>query len=93
MRISEEIHNYTEYLIGEQLAITGIGEKHDHDFISDLCCLVLNQIPPRYVRSDVDLLSYISDNERKELNEMISITLMQAEEFLEQDRREHPRGS
>lgn len=91
MHLPEDIHNYTENLVGEQLRKCGMMDRRDLDFISDLCCLVLNQLPPRYVRSDVDLLSYISDNERHELNEMISKIVDEAEEFLEQDRREQPR--
>ncbi|MGY5452409.1 late competence development ComFB family protein [Agarivorans sp. MS3-6] len=91
MRLSEEIHNFTEFLVGEQLHALNIQKRCDLDTLQDLCCLVLNRLPPRYIRHDVDVLSAISDEERVLLVEKTKVAIEEGLKFLEQDRRKGPR--
>ena len=91
MRLSEEIHNFTEFLLGEQIHALEIHKRYDLDTLQDLCCLVLNRLPPRYIRHDVDVLSAISDAEREQLVEKTKVAIEESLKFLEQDRRQAPR--
>ncbi|WP_427982113.1 late competence development ComFB family protein [Agarivorans sp.] len=91
MRLSEEIHNFTEYLVGEQLHHLEVTKQYDADTLQDLSCLVLNRLPPRYIRHDVDVLSAISDEERAQLVAKTKTAIEDALKFLEQDRRQQPR--
>ena len=40
------------------------GGAADESAIEDIACVALNHLPPRYVRHDVDLIFYMSSEER-----------------------------
>ena len=64
------IHNYYEYLVQEKLkagAWDASLQELDADQISDVACVALNHLPPRYIRHEVDLLFYMAPDEQKEL--------------------------
>ena len=61
----EQVHNYFERLIFEEVA----KRSEDHpeftiDMLSDVACVALNRLPPRYVRHDVDMMFYLTERER-----------------------------
>ncbi len=59
MNISDDIHNYYEKLVMHHFSVAKFDEKYDEDFISDLTCVVLNQLPTRYIRHEVDMAFYL----------------------------------
>ena len=65
----ESIHNYYEKLVIEHIMEHLVGEQQitDQDFLEDVACLALNQLPARYVRHDVDTAFYLSSKERHEM--------------------------
>ncbi len=65
MKLDNDIHNYYEYLVIEHLTHRDVDQ--DPDYIADLCCLVLNQLPPRYIRYQVDMAFYLPKHERIEM--------------------------
>ncbi|WP_432454108.1 MULTISPECIES: late competence development ComFB family protein [unclassified Agarivorans] len=91
MRISEEVHNFTEFLLGEQLIALDVENRCDPERLQDLCCLVLNRLPPRYIRHNVDVLSAISDEERAQLIEKTKLAIEEGLIYLKQDRRQGSR--
>ena len=36
MRLAEDIKNYMETLVEEEIALRGLAEKHDNDYLQDL---------------------------------------------------------
>lgn len=42
-----------------------------HDDLEDMACIALNHLPPKYFRHGVDLLFYMSPEERKALEARI----------------------
>ena len=56
--------------------------------VLDLCCLALNQLPPLYIRSEVDLYSYITDVRRIEMENKVADALTKAYEWLKNDQRQ-----
>ena len=61
----EQVHNYYERLVFEEVARRS--EEHPdftHDMLGDVACVALNRLPARYVRHDVDMMFYMTEQER-----------------------------
>ncbi len=61
----EQVHNYYERLVFEEVARRA--EEHpgfSNDMLGDVACVALNRLPARYVRHDVDLMFYLTEQER-----------------------------
>ena len=62
----DQVHNYFERLVFEEVA--GQAEEHPDftaDMLSDVACVALNRLPARYVRHDVDMMFYLTEQERR----------------------------
>ena len=84
MKLDEDIHNYYEHLILERIEKLGLSESKPIDYIADLCCLALNQVPPRYIRYEVDMAFYLPQNERQEMEMNVVNAIEKAMKFLDQ---------
>lgn len=82
MKISDDIHNYYEKLVMKHFALSKFDEKYDEDFISDLICVVLNQLPTRYIRHEVDMAFYLPASELFEMEKKVKKAISQALEFM-----------
>lgn len=61
----EQVHNYFERLVFEEVARRS--ESHPEftaDMLGDVACVALNRLPARYVRHDVDMMFYLTEQER-----------------------------
>lgn len=61
----EQVHNYFERLVFEEVARRS--EAHPEftaDMLGDVACVALNRLPARYVRHDVDMMFYLTEQER-----------------------------
>ena len=61
----EQVHNYYERLVFEEVAQRA--HLHPHfspDMLADVACVALNRLPTRYVRHDVDMMFYLTEQER-----------------------------
>lgn len=61
----DNINNYYEQLVHDQIMkvlVEGEGIT-DTDFLEDVACVALNQLPSRYVRHSVDLVFYMTQKE------------------------------
>lgn len=84
MKLDDDIHNYYEHLVLERIESLGLAKGKDEDYLADLCCLALNQIPPRYIRFDVDMSFYLAQNERQQMEMNALNAVNQAISFLDQ---------
>ena len=82
MKISDDIHNYYEKLVMQHFAASKVEEKYDADFIADLTCVVLNQLPTRYIRHEVDMAFYLPASERFEMETKVNSAIKKAIEFM-----------
>lgn len=63
----EQVHNYHERgVLDAVLRRVGHLPGVSADMVADLVCVALNQLPPRYVRHDVDMVFYLTEAERHE---------------------------
>ncbi|MFD2166294.1 late competence development ComFB family protein [Thalassotalea euphylliae] len=83
MKISDDIHNYYENLVIAHFSELNIDEKHDADYIADLTCIVLNQLPTRYIRHEVDMAFYLPASERFEMESKVKVAVQKGMEFME----------
>ncbi|REL27581.1 competence protein ComFB [Thalassotalea euphylliae] len=82
MKISDDIHNYYENLVVEQFEELALDDKYDADFIADLTCIVLNQLPTRYIRHEVDMAFYMPASERFEMESKVKVAVQKGLEFM-----------
>lgn len=83
MKISDDIHNYYEKLVMQYFDIAKFEEKYDVDFIADLTCVVLNQLPTRYIRHEVDMAFYLPPSERFAMESNVKEAINKAVEFMQ----------
>ena len=93
MKLDDDIHNYYEHLILDRIEVLGLNKSKDGDYLADLCCLALNQIPPRYIRFEVDMSFYLAQSERQQMEMNAVNAINQALSFLDQNRAEQKNKS
>ncbi len=73
--VTENVHNYYET---ELKSLVNADERladKDQDYIEDVLCLALNQLPAFYVRFDVDTTFYMSEAEILQVQEKLKKAL------------------
>ena len=88
MSIQENIHNFYEKLVGEALAEQLKDEPIDIDDMSDIACVALNRLPPRYFRHEIDMAFYLSPTEYKEMTDKVHLAVKEAIDYVAQSQRE-----
>ncbi len=80
----ETIHNYYEKLVSNALRdqLAALERMPDHDLVDDIICLALNQLPARYVRHTVDLVFYMSADERTQIFRAVNEAVTMAIRFV-----------
>lgn len=85
----ENIHNYYERLVLNHIQET-LGKTGDGDFIQDIACVALNQLPARYVRHNVDMVFYLTAEEREAMQKQIEKAVTHAIEYVSAHRKTSP---
>jgi hypothetical protein len=72
----EQVHNYYERLVFEEVASqTGAHPDFSADMLADAACVALNRLPARYLRHDVDMMFYLTEAERRGINDALQEAL------------------
>lgn len=82
MKLHEDIHNYYEKLVLEELQEQKLYTLYDNDTLADFCCTVLNQLPCRYIRYEVDMAFYLPESERSEMVVKVKAAIEVAKELV-----------
>ncbi|KZN54190.1 late competence development ComFB family protein [Pseudoalteromonas luteoviolacea] len=75
MKLHDDLHNYYEKVMIEQILERKLNDKYDDNVMADFCCTVLNQLPARYIRYDVDMEFYLPQSERQQMEERVKIAI------------------
>ncbi len=68
----EEVHNYFERLVFDEVVRrSGAYPGFTPDMFTDVACVALNRLPPRYVVHDVDMLFYLAAPERDSIEKSV----------------------
>jgi Late competence development protein ComFB len=79
----EQIHNYYERLVFEEVMRRAVSmEELSTDMLADVACVALNRLPARYVRHDVDLMFYLTEQERHTIEQSMEEALTFAFQFV-----------
>jgi len=84
----ESIHNYYEQQVLErirELADSRLANENE-DFLCDVACLALNQLPSRYVRHNVDMVFYMPVQERERIQQEVRESVEQAIDYVNRHR-------
>lgn len=81
----EQVHNYYERLVLEEVA----RQASDYpdftaEMLADVACVALNRLPARYVRHDVDMMFYLTEQERHAIELSLADSLQFAFGFVQQ---------
>ena len=69
----EQVHNYYERIVFEEVARQAVDfPDYSADMLADVACVALNRLPARYVRHDVDMMFYLTENERHVIEDSVS---------------------
>ena len=82
----EQVHNYYERLVFEEVARMSQQPAHQAftaDMLADVACLALNRLPTRYVRHDVDMMFYMTEQERETIERSLKEVMAFAFAFVE----------
>ncbi|MGL4615530.1 MAG: late competence development ComFB family protein [Shewanella sp.] len=83
-----EIRNYYEVLLMEMLSDEGLLNELPEDYLADLCCVTLNQLPVRYIRHLVDTYFYENYEELAALKREIQAALEKSRDVLKQKKQQ-----
>ena len=86
----ETIHNYYERLVLERISelATGPLANENEDFLCDVACVTLNQLPSRYVRHNVDMVFYMPVQERERIQIEVDEAVNKAIDYVNDHRGE-----
>jgi len=84
--VFENIHNYYEQIVLRHILET-LGQQEDRDFIEDIACVALNQLPARYVKHNVDMVYYLTAEEREAMQQQIEKAVTHAIEYVSAHRK------
>jgi hypothetical protein len=84
----DSIHNFYETLVFEEMNRILVGQEVSGDYLADVACVALNHLPPRYIRHDVDMMFYLSPNEKAEMDDKVKQAVAKAIEFVNSRNRE-----
>jgi hypothetical protein len=71
MSLLDNIRNYYETKVLEELEILLEGRSMEEDTLIDIVCVALNHLPPRYIRHEVDMIYYLSPVEYQEIRDKV----------------------
>ena len=85
----ETLHNYYENLVIKEIlkTIEAKGQSFDDDYAEDIACVALNRLPSRYVRHHVDLIYYLTSEEKVKIDDAVRSAVAEAFSFVEKHKR------
>jgi len=79
----EQVHNYFEPVVFAAVAkMSGAYPDFSADMLADVACVALNRLPARYLRHDVDMMFYLTESERRAMEDSLQEALSFAFSFV-----------
>ena len=80
----ESLTNYYEHLVYEYVTsqLTAKYADEDEEFFLDVACYALSRLPPRYIRHEVDMMYYLGQKERAEMDKEVELQVTAAASFI-----------
>jgi len=84
--VFENIRNYYEQIVLRHI-LEILGQQDDNEFIEDIACVALNQLPARYVKHNVDMVYYLTAEEREAMQKQVEKAVTHAIEYVSAHRK------
>ena len=83
----DDIENWYERIVFKKIRDlaseeAGGEDRFDASLWSDVACLTLNHLPPRYVRHSVDMTFYLSPREQSEMDDSVNKAIQNAVSYV-----------
>jgi hypothetical protein len=78
----ESIHNHYERAVFEEVLAQAARRRVEARLLADIACVALNQLPPRYIRHDVDFNFYLTAAERQHNAQLVRDAVSYAFDFV-----------
>ena len=84
----DNINNYFEKLVVEHVQEKANADEldNDEDYLADISCVALNQLPSRYVRHNVDMVFYMTLEEREQNKLIVEDAVTMEIEYVDKHR-------
>lgn len=84
----DNINNYFEKLVFDEIReqLNKDELENDDDFLADIACVALNQLPSRYVRHNVDMVFYMTSEEREQNQIIVEDAVIMAIDYVNKHR-------
>lgn len=90
--ILDNLYNYNERLVADYINRNELVDSKDPEYLADLCCLALNELPARYIRHEVDMAFYLPASERLSMEMKVDAAMQKAMDFLDKDENARERS-
>ena len=86
----DNINNYFEKLVFDEIQNKLHANKldNDEDYLADIACVALNQLPSRYVRHNVDMVFYMTLDEREQNKFVVEDDVLMAIDYVNKHRHD-----
>ena len=88
MSLLDHVDNFYEQQVLEELHNATEDQELSEDFLVDVLCVALNDLPAKYYRHRVDMMFYLSAEERRTMHENVRNAVAGALAFVRSHRRE-----
>ena len=85
----DSIHNYYEGMVFSAIQQKLPEQYGSTDYVADIACVALNDLPPRYIRHDVDMAFYLSSDERQAMANKVDEAVNKAIKFVDQSEKSY----
>ncbi|MCK4864530.1 MAG: late competence development ComFB family protein [Gammaproteobacteria bacterium] len=84
----DNINNYFEKLVFDVIQEKVHDDQLDNeeDYLGDIACVALNQLPSRYVRHNVDMVFYMTAEEREQNQVTVEDAVLMAINYVNKHR-------
>lgn len=86
----DNIHNFYEKLVLDRLndMVQADFIEPEANFLEDVACVALNQLPAKYVRHDIDMAYYLTPREREQMEYDVHKAVTSAIEYITRHRND-----
>jgi competence protein ComFB len=84
---ADPVSNYYEKLVVEMIG-ANTGDDLDAGAMADIACIALNNLPPKYIRHNVDMAFFNTLEETEKMRERVRQALADAEQYVRTHHRQ-----
>ncbi|MGF2686478.1 late competence development ComFB family protein [Marinobacter sp. DUT-3] len=86
MSLRDAVDNFYERLVVDAIDATR-QDSDTADFLTDVMCVALNRLPPRYYCHSIDMMFYLGDDELKSMKQKSLAAVKEARDFVANHQR------